>query len=220
MSRILILVEGQTEEVFVKELLAPHLTQFGVFLTPTILVTKWVKAGGHFRGGVTSYQRAVNDIKRLLGDSNAKAITTMLDYYGLPDDFPGMSSRPKGDCYGRVQHVEAKFKADIGDPRFDPYLALHEFETLLFTDPERCRFVFAGTNAARELKQMAAKYQSPEQIDEGPQAAPSKRIVSVYSGYQKPLHGPLATREIGLPVLRAKCPHFSEWVARLEAVGP
>jgi len=216
MARVLILVEGQTEEVFVKEVLAPHLVPHGVFIIPTILVTKWVKAGSHFRGGVTSYERVAADVRRLLADTDVSMVTTMLDYYGLPTDFPGLGSRPNGDCYARVQHVEEAFRQDIDDTRFSPYLALHEFEGLIFTAPEKCGFVFAGTNAAARLQKIAEGYESPEEINEGHQTAPSKRIAAVFPGYQKPLHGPLATLELGLPQLRAKSPHFSDWVSRLE----
>lgn len=216
MSRVLVLVEGQTEEVFVKELLAPHLAAFNVFIIPTILVTKWVKSGNHFRGGVTSYARMAADVRRLMADTSASMVTTMFDYYGLPADFPGLHSRPNGDCYARVAHVEAAFRQDISDERFEPYLSLHEFEGLIFTAPEKCGFVFAGTDAAARLQKVSDSYGSPEEINEGPDTAPSKRIISVYPQYQKPLHGPLATLELGLAQLRAKSPHFSKWVERLE----
>jgi hypothetical protein len=83
------------------------------------------------------------DLQRLLADTGAERITTMLDYYGLPDDFPGLANRPSGNCYQRVEHVERAFQGDIAHPRFLPYLALHEFEALLFTDPARCDWVFS-----------------------------------------------------------------------------
>ncbi len=142
MKRVLILVEGQTEETFVREVLAPHLLARNVALTPTILATRRVKSGGHFKGGATSYAKVQGDLHRLLKDTGAERITTMLDYYGLPDDFPGLTDRPTGTCYQRVEHVERAFQADIAHPRFLPYLALHEFEALLFTDPARCAWIF------------------------------------------------------------------------------
>jgi hypothetical protein len=39
-KRVLILVEGQTEERFVKDVLAPAFVELQMFLSPTILVTK------------------------------------------------------------------------------------------------------------------------------------------------------------------------------------
>ena len=89
MDRVLILVEGQTEERFIKSILQPHLSAFGVHVEPKIVTTKRVKSGPDFKGGITNFGKVENDIRLLLGDTNAALITTMLDYYGLPSDFPG-----------------------------------------------------------------------------------------------------------------------------------
>jgi hypothetical protein len=219
MKRVLILVEGQTEETFIREVLAPHLLARNVALTPTILATRRVKSGGHFKGGATSYTKVKGDLHRLLADTGAERITTMLDYYGLPDDFPGLTDRPTGTCYQRVEHVERAFQGDIAHPRFLPYLALHEFEALLFTDPARCAWIFSDAPGAIEsMKAIRARVASPEEINEGPTTAPSKRILQAFPSYQKTLHGPLATIEYGLVPLRAACPHFHAWVSALEAL--
>jgi hypothetical protein len=95
MKRVLMLVEGQTEETFVKELLAPHLWALGVAPIPTLAVTKRVKSGPNFKGGLVSYGQARNQVVRLLGDKDAAAVTTMFDLNGLPDDFPGYPTRPR-----------------------------------------------------------------------------------------------------------------------------
>ena len=94
MKRLLVLVEGRTEETFVWNVLQPHLGLFGVSPTAVVLKTKRVKSGGAFRGGVTSTAQVLGDLRRLLGDTGAAAVTTIIDYYGLPDDFPGMATRP------------------------------------------------------------------------------------------------------------------------------
>lgn len=52
--------------------------------------------------------------------------------------------------------------------------------------------------------------------DDAPMTAPSKRIVSLMPHYQKPLHGNLAALAVGIPAMRAACPHFSSWIERLE----
>ena len=78
MKRVLVLVEGQTEETFVRDVLAPHLLDRNVALIPKILVTKRVKSGGHFKGGVTSYDKVKGDVQRLLADTHAERVTTML----------------------------------------------------------------------------------------------------------------------------------------------
>jgi hypothetical protein len=220
MKRIHILVEGQTEETFVTAQLAPHLLARALALMPVLLKTKRLKAGGHFKGGITSYAQVQGDLRRLLGDSSAVCVTTMLDFYGLPEDFPGASSKPAGTCYQRVEHVERAFAADLQHPRFLPYLALHEFEALLFTAPERCASVFSDApEVIATLQKHRDSVATPEEINEGPRTAPSKRILEAYPAYQKTLHGPLAVLEIGLSPLRAACPHFDQWVSKLESLA-
>ncbi|HYK03677.1 MAG TPA: DUF4276 family protein [Thermoanaerobaculia bacterium] len=73
-KRVLILVEGQTEERFVKDVLAPAFVERQVFLSPTILVTKRVKDGPNFKGGVTNYAKFRADVRRLLQSSSGALV--------------------------------------------------------------------------------------------------------------------------------------------------
>jgi len=57
MVKVLILVEGQTEEGFIKNILGPHLHQFGVYLVVILLTTKRVNNGVNFKGGIVSYAK-------------------------------------------------------------------------------------------------------------------------------------------------------------------
>lgn len=79
MKRILMLCEGQTEETFVKDILNPHLVAYQRWAVPTLAVTKRTAAGSH-RGGITSYAKLRRDIANLLRDSDARCVTTMIDY--------------------------------------------------------------------------------------------------------------------------------------------
>ena len=54
MKRVLILVEGQTEETFVRDLLEPHLSRRGVFPVPILAKTKRTTSGQTFKGGIPS----------------------------------------------------------------------------------------------------------------------------------------------------------------------
>ncbi len=94
MNRVLVSVEGQTEETFVREVLRRHLWDFNVELQPVVITTHRVKQGRKFKGGVLSYAQTRNEIGRLLSDSSAVAVTTLFDLYHLPTDFPGQSTRP------------------------------------------------------------------------------------------------------------------------------
>lgn len=106
MKRVLVLVEGQTEEHFVKDILCHHLWPLGIDMIPKVATTKRVKKGPDFKGGITDYQKVANDLRRLLHDTGVVSVTTFIDYYGLPSDFPGVDSRPSGSAYDRARYVE------------------------------------------------------------------------------------------------------------------
>lgn len=215
MKRCLILVEGQTEERFVKDVLCPELQTKGLYLMPTILTTKIVKNGRNFKGGVTNYDKLAADLRKLLRDSSA-LITTLIDYYGLPADTPGMSGRPIASARERVMHVENSIHQNLGSPpHFIPFLALHEFEALLFTDHEITAAVIPAREKAPELLAASGGLE-PEDINEHPDTAPSKRLMQVFPSFKKTLHGPTAAKRIGLAAIRARCPHFDNWISQLE----
>lgn len=221
MIRAYALVEGQTEQTFIQRVLGPHLQDLGVYLTPVMVVTKRVSDGRKFKGGISRYTAVRRDLRNLLTDRGAGAITTMIDYYGIPEDFPGYAALPlAGSCYDRVAHLEASLRADLDDPRFRPYLSMHEFEALLLTAPEALGTVLLGEFFAARLAEEVAGFPSPEEIDDGPETHPAARITKLAPLYRKTVHGPLAAERIGLSALRRSCPHFNEWVAWLEGLRP
>jgi hypothetical protein len=220
MRRVHILVEGQTEETFVKELLHPHLLRFQVLPIPIIAKTGYTSSGRAARGGIVSYQRVRNDLKLLLKDTSVSMVTTMIDYYGLPTDFPGAAEKRIGTYLDRVLRLEERFGRDIDDPRFLPYLALHEFEAMLFASPEHIASAFPGSSRHDALRKIRASVGSPEEINERPDCAPSRRLKALFPGYEKPLHGPLIALEIGLDRIRAECSHFRSWIEKLETLRP
>ena len=216
MKQILISVEGQTEETFVREVLCPHLNQLNLNPVPIVLTTKRVKAGVNFKGGLLSYEQASKEIGRLLLDKNAIAVTTMYDYYGLPQDFPGFATRPPGSGYAQVKYLEAAFQKDINRQRFRPYFQLHEYETILFIDPQITASLFPGTNILDQLIAIRTAFPSPEEINDDPDTAPSKRILKLIPSYEKPIYGSLAAIQLGLDAIRQACLHFREWLNWLE----
>lgn len=219
MKRVHALVEGQTEEAFLESVLAPRFLGVGVHLTPVLVETRRLASGVKSGGGTASYARWRAQIRRLLGDSSAALVTTMLDYYALPGDFPGHPSEAP-TARERVDAVQSACAADIGDPRFVPFVTLHEFEALVLTAPQHvCDLALASSRARAELSRLRASVESPEDIDDGPDTHPSARITRLVQGYRKTTHGPLAAERIGLAAIRAACPHFDRWVARLESLG-
>ncbi len=220
MKKVLVLVEGQTEERFVKEVLCPQCLNSEVFLQPVVLATKRTKMGRKYRGGVSTYGKIRNDIVKLLGDTSAAAVTTLLDYYKLPGDFPGQSDRKPGDCYGKVDHLEECFATDIGDQRFMPFLMLHEFETMLFSDIEKTAEAFHFKKGCLNKLEMILKdFRNIEEINDGEATHPSMRITNIFTDYQKAMHGPMITGRIGIDKIRESCRHFDSWITRVENIS-
>ena len=223
MSRILVHVEGQTEESFVNTVLAPHLHRVGYTRVSARLLGNARQRSR--RGGIRPWGSVRNDILSHLTADQATLATTMVDYYGLPDTWPGRKqAEHKRTLRKRAAAIEKAVLADISeslgdafDPqRFVPYVVMHEFEGLLFSDPERFARGIGMPGLSSKLQAIRDDFDSPEEINDSPETHPSKRVVGLYKGYQKPLMGVLAAEEIGLDAIREECPLFDRWVAKLE----
>jgi hypothetical protein len=113
--------------------------------------------------------------------------------------------------------LEEKFAEDIDDRRFLPYIMLHEFEAVLFTDLEALEEVVGVSPDFRKLGDWQ-RFSSPEEINDGKDTHPSARLGKAYKGYRKALHGPQVAMQIGLERIRQKCLHLDEWIRKLEAL--
>lgn len=224
MARLYMFVEGQTEQTFASNVLKPHLASFGVYVEGPVLVATARRKGKVYRGGGRHYLPMKNDLVRFLKQEKGADVffTTMIDLYALPTDFPGVdsASQQRHLPYERVRTLEEAFAGDVGDSRFIPHIQLHEYEAYLFVEP-KCLELFYNNQAAAisRLEAVAAPpLASPELIDDGPQTAPSKRIVKEFPEYAdaKTTVGPQVAELIGLSAIRAKCPHFDNWLWRLE----
>ena len=224
MRRILIAVEGQTEERFAKYVLAQHLRSRGIEPVPTILRTKVLREGGSFKGGLTRFRQADERVRALLRDSEAILVTTMFDYCGpWREDFLA-NYRSGKELRGtttkeRVKELEKEMEAHFNAMRFRAFLTLHEFEGLLFSKPEEIAAVLNQPEAKSRLREIRAEFPTPEDINDRPDCAPSKRLMEIVEGYQKPAHGSLIAGRIGLEVIRRECSHFNEWLSGLETLG-
>ena len=220
MRRVLILVEGQTEERFVKAILQPHLWTKGVHPEPKIVTTKRVKSGPDFKGGIRNFGKVEGDIQLLLGDTDAALVTTMIRYYRLPNHFPGNRQVQGNSSHDKTKELEAALESHINAaPRFMAYLMVHEFEALLFSAPSALAQVMNEPSAERNLQSIRNSFATPEDINDDPLTKPSARVLSRFPRYQKVLHGPNALSRIGLATVRRECAHFNEWVTRLETIG-
>ncbi len=215
-AKVLILVEGQTAETVVRDVIAPHLETLGCYQTRSIILETRRAASGHkYRGGVSTWTRISGDLRRLLQDSSATVVTTLLDYYGFAPDAPGMADRPVASPLQRVQHVEAALGTALGDIRFLPHLVLHEIEAWVLVGRVSLAALAPGA-IGRQLERIVDDAGGPELVNDGPQTAPSKRIAQIWPQYQKVNHGPLIISDLGIANLRAECPHADAWLTDLE----
>ena len=225
--RVYLVVEGQTEERFANALLVPHLASVGVWLYPFIVTTSRERRTGRKtgRGGGTwnVWRKDLTQLLRSKPGTDVR-VTTLFDLYHLPRDFPDLEQLAQiQDTRTRADKLCATMAGELGDDRLLPYLQVHEFEAFLFTDLQHLRDLLDDPTDIAALEKLAASVgeQAPEDIDDGDDTAPSRRLIGhLGSSYQKTVHGPLVTESIGLPGIRAACPRFDAWVSSLESLAP
>lgn len=228
MTRLLVHVEGPTEENFVNEILNPHLRHHGYTRVSARLMGDARQR--HKRGGIRGWPEAKRGIVHHLREDMNSIDTTMVDYYGLPqrgaNAWPGRADADNIPVPDRAKHVEKAIRNDLkqtlGDKfranRFAPYVMMHEFEALLFSD---CALFARGIDRPTlepKFRSIVKSCGEPESIDDTPTGAPSKRIEKLVDDYEKPVMGVLAALEIGLEKIRAACPHFDAWLTQLERI--
>jgi hypothetical protein len=218
-KELVVFCEGPTEQGFCRQVLQPHLFSAHDGLIHTFAVGE--KRGRHVYG-IRKYAPLKKFIRNSLKSRKQGVyFTTLIDLYALPSEFPGKANNTRNP-HNPTPYAEALEKAfgeDIGDFRFLPHLQLHEYETMLFADPEAFRIAFDDCEAAvQRLKDIAASFTSVEHINDGDQTAPSKRIIELLPAYdgRKSSAGPDIAEFIGVAALRAKCPHLDRWLTRLE----
>jgi hypothetical protein len=219
--RLYITVEGQAEKAFADQALTPHLANYNIEVKPRVVLTNR-KLGKH--GGILDFAKIEGDLTRLMHqDRHPEArFTTMIDFYALPAAFPGWAeARSKNSPVERVRVLEAALHSQFGDNRFHPYIQLHEFEALLYCDLSELQCRLNNAEHGIAALQREVRHLAPEDINAGAHTAPSKRIINHLPVYErsKVRVGAPAAAAIGLPALRAKCPHFNDWLSRLERLA-
>jgi hypothetical protein len=220
-TRVVVIVEGYTEESFVQQILAPFLWPSGVYVFAIILGVP-----GH-KGGRTNYARVKKDVLRQLSEDRAAYCSTMFDFSGLGKGFPGTPLPLNLAGVDKVIHLERAMRDDIiahapdlrPDVRFIPYLQLHEYEALLFSGPEAFATGIFQPGLAGPLREIREKFPTPEDIDDTPTGAPSKRILRLCRSYNKVLDGTRAAVAVGVPAMQDECLHFRDWLDRLRRTG-
>lgn len=216
-----VVVEGETERDFVKRVLGPYFYPKGLRFHFNVLhgVNRW------------GWERVRNEIAGCIYDDPTSYCTTMLDLYGLPENTPGKHGNKYSDPVKWAEHIERSISKSLHDMNdrleifidtghFIPYLQVHEFEALLFSDPLMISPNVDSKPRHNELVEIREKYPTPEHINNSPATAPSRRLRKLFgSAYQKPLCGVLTAQDIGLPKIRHECKHFDSWLTILEEIA-
>ncbi len=224
MTRIIIIGEGQTEQAFCNDVLQPHFIPLDIYIqNPVIKKTK---------GGIVPWATLKHQIQTHLLEDQTVFVTMLIDYYGIygHHKYPGWEEAERLNDKGqRLDLIEAAMLSDIPSDlrrRFIPYIQLHEFEGLVFSDIE----VFNNGFEDNELDDYAylvetiERNPNPELINNDRETSPSKRLERIIKGYKsenennKIFYGALLTHDIGLAKIRQKCPRFNNWIAKLETL--
>ncbi len=224
MIEVIVVGEGQTEETFVRDILATPLVADGLLLQARLIP---LPGGG--RGGALSYPRVELFLRNTLRQRSDTYVTTFFDLYGLNHNFPGFDEAAGWrDPIRRVTLLETRLQeaivqaAGCRPDRFVAYVQPYEFEALLFTDVEQLTGIEPNWNSfTAQLRDVRAANVSPEHINDGPDTHPSARLARILRpGYDKKRHGPIALQRIGLARLSAECQHFAAWLERIRSLPP
>jgi hypothetical protein len=223
-KRVLMLVEGPTERGIIQQALAPYLGARGIYLSPKI-----VGKPGH-KGGVREFKAVAKELRALALQEQDSTVTMLFDYYALPISWPGVR-QSKGCPVERIpdivepkihQAVIEEIGNDFDPQRFVPYVQMHEIEAWLFAGPDKMAAVFEQPHLEDSFREIVEECGGCEKINDHPETAPSKRIQQLYDGYRKGdgqrAHAPVIVSKIGIDDIRCACPHFNEWLTRLESL--
>ncbi len=211
MKILYFVVEGDTEEQFVKDVLAEHFD--GKCYIQPIKITTNPNLGK--RGGFTTYKQLKTDVENLLRQKREKVVTSFVDFFRMPKDIPNYDACQKiQNIDDRIKCLEDAIKNDIGNADFIPYIQKHEFEALLFSSNVGFESYFE-TREAKETAKIIDAYPNPEEINDNPHTSPSNRLKNIRPFYNKVLEGNTIASEVGLAKMFEKCPRFKAWIAGL-----
>lgn len=220
---VFVIAEGQTEEQFIKRVVAPALHPAGIFVK-----AQTMKTSTDSRGGAVNWDRLKRNARNLLLQHPDAVLTTFLDLYALDTTFPGFQqAKSKTNFADQVEHLcvalHRELVAHVGcrPERFIPHIQAHEFEGLLFSDVAALvRVEPDWAQYEGKLGAIRASFTTPEHINDGFDTKPSARLDKLLRpSYRKTRHGPLAAKAIGLERIEHECPYFQAWMDKLRALS-
>ncbi len=222
MVEVYVIAEGQTEERFIKDLVAPAFRSSNVFIKPIVMNTSATS-----KGGAITVDRLKFNLRNSFRQHPNAFFTTFLDLYGLDSDFPSYIESRQLSVYDRVNALENALNSFIVNAcecrqeRFFSYIQPHEFEGLLFSDVNMLvSQEESWSRYSEKLVQVRNSVETPEHINDGYETKPSKRLEKILREpkYHKTRHGALIAKKITLDTIQEECPHFRGWITKLRSL--
>lgn len=214
MNNVYIYCEGPTEESFINEVLYPYFLNKGIYVYPIICTTKRT-ISRKYKGGVSSYAKIKKELSLLSLHHQNEFVTTMFDYYGMPNDTPNINCNTV-NAFDRIKEIEKSINEDIDKSNCSFHFMLHEFEAILFSDPDSFKII-ADDTIVEQIQEIKSSFSSPELINNSPETAPSKRLEALIPYYSKIKNGTLLSKVIGIDQIMFQCPHFKEWIQSINS---
>jgi len=218
---VMILVEGQTEQTFIKSLFSPYIAE----LTGNKVVLKPMLPGKY--GGDVRFERYKKDIGNHLKQRQNTYVTLMIDYYGIRKDWPGFEESKRKATHSQkaevinnetVKEIQKLFPEQNREHRFIPYVSMHEIESLYFSNPASIAQIMKIEQT--EIESILRECGEPEAINDNPETAPSKRLGKLSESFVKTTTGIAIAKAVNISQMRKHCPLFNKWVNKIENLKP
>lgn len=208
MKRLVFIVEGDTEVIFINDIVIPYLYSLG-FNNPMNTQTIITNRKQHKKGGVINYEYLKNDINRVLAQGNV-IITTFIDFFRLPTNFPNFTNDSK-----LIHTIEEGIYNDFeNNENLIPYIQRHELESLMFAGKDGFELVIDEEKKLEFIEKIIEQYPNPEDINSNPENAPSKRLERIFN-YDKVADSEIIFGMLEIQSIINKCPKFKSWINKL-----
>ncbi|WP_421921110.1 DUF4276 family protein [Marinifilum sp.] len=210
MNRIVFIVEGDTEILLVEKVIMPYIYELGYQISYNCQ-TITTNRKQHKKGGVGSYGKFKNEILRTIAQGDV-LVTSLIDFFKLPTDFPSF----KNDS-NRIEEIEKGILEDFdSNPNLIPYIQRHEVEALMYSNMDGFELVMDDEDQLEKVQQIMDEYPNPEDINNSPETAPSKRLQGIFN-YDKTGDGEMIFEMVGIQAMLDKCPRFAKWINEIRA---
>lgn len=217
MKHIFLIVEGQSEEVFYKTIVAEHFKATYIFEV-TIMPNKKNQTSRKYKGGTVTYDLCIKNIRRFLSNAtHCEKLFLISDFYGLHPSFLENYSG-KISSKEKANYIIQRIENEINNHKFSVFLQMHEFEAFLFSDPEKVVQHYQQEDTMEKLNAILSSFgDNPEDINDSVETSPSHRIKSLFPGYGKTTDGVIIAKKIGISMIAQKCPSFQEFIKKLQS---